>query len=100
MLVSEIHNMLEPLKSQISTLHRENELLQNELDNLEIYSRRDCIRISGVSEDKENTDEAVLDIADKLSIPLKQSDSRCPKGRANILKKTKADHSENKKITT
>ena len=29
---------------------------------------------SGVSEEKENTDGAVLDIADKLSIPLKQSD--------------------------
>ena len=36
-----------------------------------MYSRCECIRISGVSE--ENTDEAVLDIADKLSIPLKQS---------------------------
>ena len=39
-----------------------------------MYSRRDCIRISGVSEEKENTDEAVLEIADKLSIPLQQSD--------------------------
>lgn len=74
MLVSEMHNMIEPLKNQISTLQRENELLKNELDNLEMYSRRDCIRISGVSEEKENTDEAVLEIADKLSIPLQQSD--------------------------
>ena len=76
MLVSEMHNMLEPLKNQISTSQRENELLKNELDKLEIYSRRDCtcIRISCVSEEKENTDKAALDIADKLSIPLKQSD--------------------------
>ena len=31
MLVSEMHNMLEPLKSQISTLQRENELLRMSL---------------------------------------------------------------------
>ena len=41
------------------------------------YSRRSCIRIFGVPEnnfDKANTDEAILEIAEKIEVPLKAGD--------------------------
>ena len=58
-------------------LAAQNKLLQNRIDDLEMYSRRSCIRIFGVPEnnfDKANTDEAILEIAEKIEVPLKAGD--------------------------
>lgn len=74
LLVTEHNNAIEPLKSQIITSQNENEALKYEIDNLEMYSRRSFVWISGVSEEYEDTDQVLLDIAQKLDVPLKQAD--------------------------
>lgn len=74
LLVTELNNAIEPLKDQIISLQNENEALKHEIDNLEMYSRRSCVRVSGVSEECEDTDQVLLDIAQKLDVPLKQAD--------------------------
>ena len=58
-------------------LATQNKILQNRIDDLEMYSRRSCVRIFGVPEnnfEKANTDEAILAIAERIEVPLKASD--------------------------
>ena len=58
-------------------LATQNKILQNRIDDLEMYSRRSCVRIFGVPEnnfEKANTDEAILAIAEQIEVPLKASD--------------------------
>lgn len=74
LLVTEMQHMIEPLQNQIISLQKENEYLKHEIDNLEMYSRRSCVRISGVPEENDKTDDIVLEIAAKLKVPLQESD--------------------------
>lgn len=74
LLVTEMQHMIEPLQTQIISLQKENEYLKHEIDNLEMYSRRSCVRISGVPEENDKTDDIVLEIAAKLKVPLQESD--------------------------
>lgn len=39
-----------------------------------MYSRRNCVRVAGVSEDRTDTDDVILDIASKLDIPIKREE--------------------------
>jgi hypothetical protein len=68
--MSEMNSLVEPLQDRITALEKGNALLRRDIDDLEMYSRRDCIRIGGVPEDRINSDAVVLDVANKLSIPL------------------------------
>ena len=55
----------------------QNKELQNRIDDLEMYSRRSCVRIFGVPEtnfDKGSTTEAILEIAEQIEVPLKAED--------------------------
>lgn len=74
LLVSEMQHKIEPLQTQITSLLKENEYLKQEIDYLEMYSRRGCVRISGVPEESDKTNDAVLEITAKLKVLLQQSD--------------------------
>ena len=39
-----------------------------------MYSRRNCVRIFGVPEEKDDTDKVVLDLCEKLNIPLQKTE--------------------------
>lgn len=69
-VVNDLQTLITPLKDQISTLQKENLELRREIDELEMYSRRNCVRVAGVSEDRTDTDDVILDIASKLDIPI------------------------------
>ena len=63
-----------PLVECVNRLAYENKMLNLKVDELEMYSRRSCVRIFGVSEDKSDTDEAVMEIAEKLEVPLDRTE--------------------------
>ncbi len=76
---------LEPLQNTISAINTENQSLKDTIHDLEVsidrqeqYSRRDCLRINGILGDtgefNENTDEKLLQMAEKANIPLLASD--------------------------
>lgn len=73
-VVNDVQTLITPLKDQISTLQKENLELRREIDELEMYSRRNCVRVAGVSEDRTDTDDVILDIASKLDIPIKREE--------------------------
>lgn len=68
--------------SDIQKLLKDNQQLKEEMaslratvDDLEQYSRRNCLRISGVPEaDGENTDTIVLNTANKLNVNISPAD--------------------------
>ena len=65
---------LQPVIQCVHMLADENIKLHQKVDELEMYSRRDCVRIFGVEETKTDTDAVVVEIADKLEVPLKKED--------------------------
>lgn len=73
-VVNDVQTLITPLKDQISTLEKENLELRREIDELEMYSRRYCVRVAVVSEDRTDTDDVILDIANKLDIPIKREE--------------------------
>ena len=78
MVISEFNALLEsrvtPLEAEICALREENEMLARKVDDLEMYSRRSCIRVAGVPETEEDTTQVVLDIAKAVDVPLEKSD--------------------------
>ena len=78
MVISEFNALLEsrvtPLEAEICTLREENAMLARKVDDLEMYSRRSCIRVAGVPETEEDTTQVVLDIAKTVDVPLEKSD--------------------------
>ena len=78
MVVEEFSMMLEsrvaPLESEILYLKEENRPLAQKVDDLEMYSRRNCIRVTGVPETEEDTTKAILEIAEAVEVPLDKTD--------------------------
>ena len=78
MVVEKVSMMLEsrvaPLGSEISYLKEENRILAQKVDDLEMYSRRNCIRMAGVPKSEEDTTKAILEIAEAVEVPLDKSD--------------------------
>ena len=72
-LISDLRKDLEDRDKQIKELKRE---LNVKTDQLEMYTRRNSLRIFGIPEsDRENTDDKVIKmVTEKLSIPLQLSD--------------------------
>lgn len=67
------------LKDENSKLKADIKKLENtcksNIDDLEQYSRRSCLRISGIKEEEgENTDEIVLDLARRVSADIRPED--------------------------
>lgn len=77
-----VSGVLSGLNSKITLLENENRQLQQRIqqletaaDNAEQYSRRNCLRISGVQEaETENTDDIVLNLARSIDVELSISD--------------------------
>ena len=66
-LISDLAEVNDDLRSEVSSLQLEIERLKSRDDELEQYSRRNSLRISGVKEgDKRPTTEIVLEIALKM----------------------------------
>ena len=64
------------LQSQADNLQSEVELRSMVLEDLQQYSRRNCVLVTGVPEEKdENTDELIKHLStDKLEVPLADED--------------------------
>ena len=62
-------------QSSMANLEKENELLHSTINDLELYSRRECVEIKGIAYDvNESTDDIVLKIAKDMGLVLKKSD--------------------------
>ena len=71
-LISDLRQKLEARDKEVSDLKQ---LLQDKTDQLEMYTRRNSLRIFGITEsEKEDTDELALSVAKKISVPLDLSD--------------------------
>lgn len=69
-----VDSRVNPLCEAYNTICEQNRELTKRVDELEQYSRRSCVRIFGVPEDKTNTDQIIFDICGKLDIPIQNSD--------------------------
>ncbi|KAK3091010.1 hypothetical protein FSP39_016438 [Pinctada imbricata] len=60
-IVSEVYNAFQQhfdeMKATIDTLSAQNKVLTQKVDDLEMYSRRSCIRITGIPEEKPQVDQ-------------------------------------------
>lgn len=66
---------IKALKQENINLKQENDKLKTDLDQLEQYSRRNSIRITGIPEKEgENTDNLVKELVVKMSIPISETD--------------------------
>ena len=65
---------VQPLCLAYNKLQEENQVLSQRIDDLEMYSRRSCVRIFGVSEEKVDTDQVVKDICTELKVELKSDE--------------------------
>ena len=67
------------LKAEILKSSNEVEFLKKSLNDLEQYTRRDCLEIRGIPlsstpTDLDQTDGVVLQIAEKIGVPMQKSD--------------------------
>ncbi|KAK3087095.1 hypothetical protein FSP39_001589 [Pinctada imbricata] len=69
-----VAHSIAPLRATIENLASKNRELERRVDELEAYSRRNLVRISGVSEKEIDTSAALTKIASKLEIPMTSSD--------------------------
>ncbi len=67
------------IQSRNQQLQSEVRSLRSDVDNLEQYSRRNCIRISGIDEaNDENVEHVVRNIAERLKVDITPADmDRC-----------------------
>ena len=70
LMAAEIQSIVTNLVQCIDTLAEENKKLRYEIDDLEMYSRKNCVRVFGVDESKTNTDDAIMEIATEIEVPL------------------------------
>ena len=69
--IDEINSKSEKLQSRVSDLESTNKTIQNELDDLEQYSRRNCLVFHGINESDKNTTDAVVKICQTmLHLPI------------------------------
>lgn len=67
-LIAGLRRDLEIKSKEVQELRQK---LEERTDQLEMYTRRNSLRIFGIEEcDKENTDDLVLQVAEKISVPL------------------------------
>lgn len=65
-------NIIQSLKEENETLRERIHNLETRVEDLEQYSRRTCLKVSGVPEDKEeDTDKIILNIANDIGVNLK-----------------------------
>ena len=70
-----VHEITEPLQDEIRSLREENRQLKLQIDEVEQYSRRSLVRISGIPEEmSEDTTDKILEATSKAGIILSRSD--------------------------
>ena len=74
-----------PAQAQIASMGRTQQSLTDEIDELEQYSRRNCLVFHGLPENSaaagnENTTEAILKVAGSLGVHLDAGCSRVAQG--------------------
>lgn len=77
-----VQGVLAGLQTKVDVLETENAVLKNRVDKLEValesaeqYSRRNCLKISGVPENIENsTDEYICDLARAIDVDIRIQD--------------------------
>ena len=69
-----IEERVQPLCMAYDKLCEQNRELIQRIDDLEMYSRKSCVRIFGVSEEKVHTDQVVKDICKDLKVEIKDTD--------------------------
>lgn len=81
MVSSIVKGVLDGLQIKIAALEQENTTLKTKIDKLELaldtseqYSRRNCLRISGVPETNTCTDDYVCELANAVGVDLKIED--------------------------
>lgn len=73
--VAELRKTINIKDTIISNLNEKVQSLEDSLDNLEQYGRRNNLRFHGISEDRKDTDKAIRDVArSSLGIDLKPED--------------------------
>ena len=95
-VVSGLRDQIQSISEENMALRRENESLkirvqklESAADNAEQYSRRNCLRVSGVRENgNENTDELILEMARlmNLDLSLQEIDRSHRVGKPNAAK--------------
>ena len=90
-IVSEVYSAFQQhfdeMRSTIDTLSAQNKVLTQRVDDLEMYSRRSCIRITGIPEEKpqvdkdgkevkvdENTTEKIVELARLIDVNVTEDD--------------------------
>ena len=67
--------VIRELRSALEERDRTISSLQNKIDDLEQYQRRQCLRVFGVEEKpNEDTDRIIIDVAQKIGVDLSVSD--------------------------
>ncbi|KAK3107402.1 hypothetical protein FSP39_013749 [Pinctada imbricata] len=79
-LNARIDERITPLVECIDRLSIENKELHMKLDELEMYSRKSCVRIFGVPESKTDCDSAVMEIAEEAPSATSSYRNRCMRG--------------------
>ncbi|KAK3087940.1 hypothetical protein FSP39_012646 [Pinctada imbricata] len=68
-MIGQLNQMVDekvaPLIECVQRLSEENKRLHLKVDELEMYSRRSCVRVFGAPEDKKDTDAVIYEIAKK-----------------------------------
>ena len=78
------------IKAQVLSSANDLKLAQKCLNDLEQYTRRDCIKFRGIPEDpqEEETNNIVLQLSEKMGIPMERNDisisHRIPSSRASV----------------
>ncbi|KAK3093889.1 hypothetical protein FSP39_015639 [Pinctada imbricata] len=70
LMAEQYDSKIDALARCVQSLNDENHQLKLKVDELEMYSRRSCVRIFGVDEKKTDTDAVVMEIAHTLKVPL------------------------------
>lgn len=73
--IEENNKVISDLKTTLETRDKKIEALENKIDNLEQYQRRQCLRIFGVAEEvTEDTDKIVMDVAKRIGVDVQPHD--------------------------
>lgn len=69
------NEIIEGLKTALNDRDKKIERLEEHIDDLEQYQRRQCIRIFGMTEEEnENTDEIAIEVAEKVGVKVELTD--------------------------
>ena len=71
---AQVEASVAPFREAYDRLAEDNKRLQIRIDELEQYGRKNCVRIFGVSEDKSDTDQVVVDLGEKLNVNIQKTD--------------------------